>query len=124
EVVRAGWRNAQPQSRTGSAWIGRLSSAADQFIVRRATAEEPDGMTIIGGYHWFGDWGRDTMIALPGLTLTTGRPEIARRILTTYARFVDRGMLPNRFADAGDAPEYNTVDATLWYFEAIRAYHA
>ena len=124
EGVVAGWRNAQPQSRTAPAWIERLIRAADQFIVRRATAEEPDGMTIIAGYHWFGDWGRDTMIALPGLTLTTGRPEIARRILTTYARFVDRGMLPNRFPDAGNAPEYNTVDATLWYFEAIRAYHA
>src|SRR5438046_6419783 len=81
-------------------------------------------MTIIAGYHWFGDWGRDTMIALPGLTLTTGRPDVARRILTTFARFVDQGMLPNRFPDAGEAPEYNTVDATLWYFEAIRAYHA
>src|SRR5437879_12300372 len=64
------------------------------------------------------------MIALPGARLTTGRPDVARRILTTFARFVDRGMLPNRFPDAGEAPEYNTVDATLWYFEAIRAYHA
>jgi predicted glycogen debranching enzyme len=81
-------------------------------------------MTVIAGYHWFGDWGRDTMIALPGLALATGRADIARRILTTFARFVDRGMLPNRFPDAGEAPEYNTVDATLWYFEAIRAYHA
>jgi predicted glycogen debranching enzyme len=79
---------------------------------------------VIAGYHWFGDWGRDTMIALPGLTLTTGRPELARRILKTFARFMDRGMLPNRFPDAGEAPEYNTVDATLWYFEALRAYHA
>jgi predicted glycogen debranching enzyme len=77
----------------------------------------------MAGYHWFGDWGRDTMIALPGLTLTTGRPDAARSILTTFARFVDRGMLPNRFPDAGEAPEYNTVDATLWYVEAIRAYH-
>ena len=81
-------------------------------------------MTVIAGYHWFGDWGRHTMIALPGLALTTGRPDVARRILTTFARFVDRGMLPNHFPDAGEAPEYNTVDATLWYFEAIRAYHA
>ena len=62
------------------------------------------------------------MIALPGLTLTTGRPEIARRILTTFARFVDGGMLPHRFPDQGEAPEYNTVDATLWYVDAIRAY--
>ena len=78
---------------------------------------------MIAGYHWFGDWGRDTMIALPGLTLTTGRPEAARRILTTFARFVDGGMLPNVFPDAGERPEYNTVDAALWYVEAVRAYH-
>ena len=64
------------------------------------------------------------MIALPGLTLATGRPEAARKILTTFARFVDRGMLPNRFPDGGGAPEYNTADATLWYVEALRAYHA
>ncbi|OLD76376.1 MAG: glycogen debranching protein [Candidatus Rokubacteria bacterium 13_1_20CM_4_70_14] len=62
--------------------------------------------------------------ALPGLTLATGRPDVARRILTTFARFVDQGMLPNRFPDARGAPEYNTVDATLWYVEAIRAYPA
>ena len=124
ERVIESWRSAQPKSATAPAWIERLVRAADQFIVRRATTDEPDGMTVIAGYHWFGDWGRDTMIALPGLALTTGRHDAARRILTTYARFVDRGMLPNRFPDAGDAPEYNTVDATLWYFDAIRAYHA
>src|SRR5438445_6356763 len=106
------------------AWIGQLVLNADQFVARRPLMDDPDGLTVIAGYHWFGDWGRDTMIALPGLALTTGRPEVARRILTTFARFVDRGMLPNRFPDAGEAPEYNTVDATLWYFEAIRAYHA
>src|SRR3989442_10747968 len=86
--------------------------------------KDPNGQSVIAGYHWFGDWGRDTMIALPGLTLTTGRPVIASRILKTYAAFVDRGMVPNRFPDAGETPEYNTVDATLWYVEAIRAYHA
>lgn len=64
------------------------------------------------------------MISLPGLTLATGRPEIARRILVTFAKYVDQGMLPNRFPDQGQAPEYNTVDATLWYFEAIRDYLA
>jgi predicted glycogen debranching enzyme len=106
------------------AWVQHLVRAADQFVVRRPLADEPEGMTVIAGYPWFGDWGRDTMIALPGLTLATGRPEVARRILRTFARFVDRGMLPNRFPDAGEAPEYNTVDATLWYVEAVRAYHA
>jgi len=98
--------------------IRQLILAADQFIVRRGK-----GSSVIAGYPWFGDWGRDTMIALPGLTLETGRPEIAAQILHTFAEFVDGGMLPNRFPDAGTQPEYNTVDATLWYFQAIRAYH-
>jgi predicted glycogen debranching enzyme len=105
------------------AWIERLVLAADQFIVDRPLPDAPNGKTIIAGYHWFGDWGRDTMISLPGLTIATGRSEIARSILLTFAKYVDRGMLPNRFPDAGDVPEYNTVDATLWYFEAIRSYY-
>ena len=100
-------------------FVRDLTLAADQFIVQRA-----DLKTVIAGYPWFSDWGRDTMIALPGLTLVTGRFEIARDILLAFARSVDRGMLPNRFPDAGEAPEYNTVDATLWYFEAVRAYLA
>ena len=95
----------------------QLVLAADQFIVRRG-----EGHTIIAGYPWFSDWGRDTMIALPGLALATGRPEIARGILREFARNVSQGMLPNRFPDAGGEAEYNTVDATLWYFEAVRAY--
>lgn len=103
--------------------LRQLVLAADQFIVRRPTKRDPDGRSIIAGYHWFGDWGRDTMVALPGLTLATGRPEIAASILRTYAEFVNQGMLPNRFPDAGETPEYNTVDATLWYFEAIRQYY-
>ncbi len=102
--------------------VQQLVLAANQFVVRRATVEEPDGHTIIAGYPWFGDWGRDTMIALPGLTLSTGRPEVARSILRTFARYVDRGMIPNRFPEVGENPEYNTVDATLWYIEALRAY--
>ena len=80
--------------------------------------------SVIAGYPWFADWGRDTMIALPGLTLPKGEHAIARDILRTFAQSVDRGMLPNRFPDAGETPEYNTVDATLWFFEAIRAYLA
>jgi predicted glycogen debranching enzyme len=94
-----------------------LVLAADQFIVRRG-----DGRTVIAGYPWFSDWGRDTMIALPGLTLATDRPEIAKRILLEFSSSISQGMLPNRFPDAGDVAEYNTVDATLWYFEAIRAF--
>ncbi|MFP4437712.1 MAG: amylo-alpha-1,6-glucosidase [Chloroflexaceae bacterium] len=104
--------------------IRHLLLSADQFIVRRPLPDNPDGRSVIAGYPWFGDWGRDTMISLPGLTLATGRPELAAQILRTFARFVDQGMLPNRFPDIGTTPEYNTVDATLWYFAALRAYHA
>ena len=104
--------------------VGQLILAADQFIADRPTNENPEGKTILAGYPWFSDWGRDTMISLPGLTLATGRPEIARDILKTYAVFIDQGMLPNRFPDHGEMPEYNTADATLWFFEAVRAYVA
>ena len=102
------------------AWIQQLVLAADQFIVDRTFGSEI-GKTVIAGYHWFGDWGRDTMIALPGLCLTTQRHAEAKTILKTFAAYVDQGMLPNRFPDQGERPEYNTVDATLWYFHAIEA---
>ena len=78
--------------------------------------------TLIAGYPWFADWGRDTMIALPGICLTTGQTDAAREILLSFAGVVSEGMLPNRFPDAGETPEYNTVDATLWYFLAIYRY--
>ena len=103
--------------------VRHLALAADQFIVKRSTPDVPDGHSIIAGYPWFSDWGRDTMIALPGLTLSTGRTDIAASILRIFAQYTDQGMLPNRFPDAGETPEYNTIDATLWYFEAVRAYH-
>jgi len=96
-----------------------LTSAADQYLVSRGVDK-----TVIAGYHWFSDWGRDTMIALPGLTLPTSKHEVAKSILRTFARSVSQGMLPNRFPDAGEIPEYNTVDATLWFFDAARAYLA
>src|SRR5450759_2764288 len=103
--------------------IERLALAADQFIVeRRDSTGMPLGKTVIAGYPWFSDWGRDTMIALPGLTLATGRTEIAASVLRTFAQFVSEGMLPNRFPDAGEVPEYNTVDASLWFFIAVHAY--
>ena len=104
------------------AWLWQLILAADQFIVKRSLPEEPDGRSVIAGYHWFGDWGRDSMIALPGLTLVTGRAGVARQILLAFSRYVDGGMLPNNFPDAGGKPDYNTVDAALWYFEASRQY--
>jgi predicted glycogen debranching enzyme len=117
------WKDSHVNAKAAPDWIDQLVLTADQFIVSRPLPNEPNGKTIIAGYHWFGDWGRDTMISLPGLTISVGRPELARPILRTFARYVDKGMLPNRFPDAGEAPEYNTVDATLWYFEAIRAYY-
>ncbi len=121
----AKWTSHDAQAASSApGWVQPLILAADQFIVRRSLPEEPDGRSIIAGYHWFGDWGRDTMIALPGLTLTTGRTDIARKILLAFARYVDGGMLPNDFPDAGGRPEYNTVDAALWYYEAVRQYFA
>lgn len=95
-----------------------LTLTADQFIVNRKAM----GKTIIAGYHWFSDWGRDTMIALPGLTLSTNHYNDAQSILETFANSMDRGMIPNRFPDRGEAPEYNTVDATLWFFIAVKKY--
>jgi len=96
-----------------------LAVAADQYLARRG-----EDWTVIAGYPWFTDWGRDTMISLPGLTLCTGKTEIARSILHNFARHTDMGMLPNRFVDSGEEAEFNTVDATLWFFEAARAYAA
>ena len=95
-----------------------LTLAADQFVVCRAANLN----TVIAGYHWFTDWGRDTMVALPGLCLATGRFAEARHILQAFANTMSEGMLPNRFPDSGAAPEYNTVDATLWFFVAARQY--
>jgi len=119
------WARASPQpAREAPAWIQRLVLAADQFIVSRPLPDDPNARSVVAGYHWFWDWGRDTMIALPGLMLSTGRPQVARSILRSSARFVDHGMLPNRFLDAGETPEYNAADATLWYFEAARQYYA
>ncbi len=103
-------------------WIRQLALAADQFIVERQHLGKPAGKTIIAGYPWFGDWGRDSMIALSGLTLVTRRFNDAASILRTFADYVSEGMLPNRFPDGADRPDYNTVDATLWYFHAIHQY--
>ena len=104
------------------AWIETLATASDQFLVRRGDAA--GSCSIIAGFPWFADWGRDTMIALPGLATALGRFDLAAGILRTFARFVDRGMLPNHFPDEGTAPEYNTADATLWMFQALGDYLA
>jgi predicted glycogen debranching enzyme len=118
------WLTSNDKAAEAQNWIPQLVLAADQFVVKRSLPGNPDGRSIIAGYHWFGDWGRDTMIALPGLTLATGRADVARQILLAFAGYVDGGMLPNNFPDAGGKPEYNTVDAALWYFEAVRQYFA
>jgi predicted glycogen debranching enzyme len=91
-----------------------LDRAADAYLVQRGS-----GRTIIAGYPWFADWGRDTFIALRGLCLATGRLEDARDILIEWAGAVSEGMLPNRFPDHGEAPEFNSVDASLWYVIAV-----
>ncbi|MHB8574995.1 MAG: glycogen debranching enzyme N-terminal domain-containing protein, partial [Dehalococcoidia bacterium] len=124
----------------GDPTVARLVLAADQFVVERwivppaashdpavdSAAPEPHierGRSIIAGYHWFNDWGRDTMIALPGLTLATGRPEMAAQILRTFAMFVKDGLLPNNFPDmSGEDPGYNTADATLACIQAVYRY--
>ena len=115
----------------------QLTLAADQFIVERqpaptapsangkdgAKAKKQQNKTIIAGYHWFNDWGRDTMISLRGLTLATGRPEDAANILRSFAQYVQDGLLPNNFPDqSGVIPGYNTADATLWYVVSVYAY--
>ncbi len=97
-------------------FLKELTLAADQFVVKRNS-----GHTIIAGYPWFSDWGRDTFVSLNGLTLATNRPAIARSILKEFSNHISKGMIPNYFTDEGE-PQYNTADATLWYFEAVRAY--
>jgi len=111
-----------PEMAAAPDWITQLLLAADSFVFARPLPDHPAGRSVIAGYPWFGDWGRDTMISLPGLTLAAGRRELARDILLTFAHYVDQGMLPNVFPGAGSTPEYNTVDAGLWFIEAWRAY--
>ena len=92
----------------------RLERAADDYLVQRGS-----GLTVVAGYPWFGDWGRDTFVALRGLCLATGRVDAARRILLEWSGLVSEGMLPNRFADGADALEFNSVDASLWFVIAV-----
>ena len=100
----------------------QLVLAADQFIVKRPIPGSNRGRSIIAGYPWFGDSGRSTMISIPGITVCSGREDVAAEILRSYAHFVDQGMLPNQFPTSGEKPIYNTVDASLWYFQALRTY--
>jgi glycogen debranching enzyme len=121
-VEAARRRAAELATRVTDPAFADLATAADAFVV--TTAAGASRTTIVAGYPWFTDWGRDTMIALPGLTLACGRTGVAEAILRGFAPFVRDGMLPNVFPDGANEPEYNTVDAALWYIEAVRAYAA
>ena len=103
----------------------QLVRAAEHFRVARRTPGAPPrspDRTVIAGYHWFTDWGRDTMISLPGLAIRPGMLWEARAVLDTNIRYLDQGLIPNRFPDSGHPPEYDTMDATLWMFHALSAY--
>ncbi|MEO1558264.1 MAG: glycogen debranching enzyme N-terminal domain-containing protein, partial [Cyanobacteria bacterium J06632_19] len=97
----------------------KLLRASDQFIVHRASI---DGPTVIAGYHWFNDWGRDTLIALPGIAIVPQRFEIAKGLLQTFGHYCRQGLIPNAFPDAGGEPFYNSIDATLWWIETLGIY--
>lgn len=111
-----------PAGVTPPAPVRQLALSAEQFVVRRPYPDAPDGYTVLAGYPWLADWGRDIFVALPGLLLTTGRWDIARQILRTWARFVDHGMLPNRLPDGKHAPAYQSADVALWYVWAVDQY--
>ena len=127
EISGKGW--PQLGERDQEFWQ-QLQLAANQFLVARPLrnakkASPGENATVIAGYHWFTDWSRDTLISLPGLTLATGRFDVARGLLENLARYLSQGMLPNRFPDSGEDlsdADYNTVDATLWYFHALDQY--
>lgn len=123
KALLANWLATEPRAAAcAPGWIRQLVLAADQFVIRRRLPDESEGRSIIAGYHWFCDWGRDAMVSLPGLLLKTGRAEIAKNVLQSFARYIEDGILPNNFADAGGKAEYNTVDAALWFVEAVRHY--
>ncbi len=122
---------AHPSLQSG--WVTELVLAADQFLITpstriaeaaRAQASGDDVRTVVAGYHWFTDWGRDTMISLEGLTLATGRPTEAGYILRTFSHYIRDGLIPNMFPEHGRNGLYHTADATLWYFHAIERYVA
>jgi len=100
----------------------RLRKAADAFVVRRRHADGKESTSVLAGYPWFGDWGRDTFIALPGLLIETQRFAEAKKVLATFGSVQQHGLIPNRFSDYGDGCDYNSVDASLWYIHAADAY--
>ncbi len=117
---------SQEQIRIDALDIGKepvlndFAISGDQFLVWRASS---NSYSLIAGYHWFMDWGRDAMIAMRGLTIALGKANASRSILRTFLQYLDQGMLPNRFPDQGELPEYNTIDATLWLFVVLYEYY-
>ncbi len=105
--------------KTKDTFFNDLSIAANQFVVNRKST---NSATIIAGYHWFADWGRDTMIAMRGICIALNKQEESKSIIRTFLQYLDGGMLPNRFPDWGEEPEYNTIDATLWLFVVLHDY--
>jgi len=99
-----------------------LAAASDAFIVRRNFSNAPSSTSILAGFHWFADWGRDTFISLPGLLLVTGRFSRARKVFETFAAHLSNGMIPNRFDDYGASAHYNSIDASLWFIIAAERY--
>ena len=113
-VVEDAERLAATEQSRRAKFATRLDRSADAYIVCRSK-----GKTIVAGYPWFTDWGRDAFIAMRGLCLAIGRLDDARDILLDWAGVVSEGMLPNRYPDQGGVPEYNSVDASLWYIIAV-----
>lgn len=114
--------NDTPRPVIASPVIEKLARAAADYVVARKQPDGSPGQTVIAGYPWFADWGRDTMISLPGLFLTTRRFEEAGQVLSVFAQYTDKGMIPNRFDDYSNEPHYNTVDASLWFIHAAHEY--
>jgi len=121
----------RPDFATKDETVAELTLAADQFVITpagrvedatRARAAGDEVRTVIAGYHWFTDWGRDTMISLEGLTLTTGRHIQARYVLRTFAHYIHEGLIPNMFPEGKKEGLYHTTDATLWFFHALSRY--
>jgi predicted glycogen debranching enzyme len=117
------WIAAHPRaSLEAPHWIWQFVLAAAQFPVRRCGSDGREKWSIVAGYPWFGEWGRDAMIALPGLTLETGRLDIARSVLSEFPQSIQQGLLPNTFSESGEPAGYNSVDAMLWYVHALQQY--
>ena len=124
-VASRGKRLAQLSDSIGAgaeATARRLAAATDSFIATRTFRDRKRSATILAGYHWFADWGRDTFIALPGLLLTTGRFDLARQVFETFASHIADGMVPNRFDDYSSCPHYNSIDASLWFIIAAERF--